>query len=178
MMQVKLNLAGSAESGCEPAHVRREMFCRIAGAPRRLVVDPHRCAAAATVAARHSNWPTLAWGGSRPPTIHNRSRAYPATIGNPPRIALKKLFPIGGSVWITLADFRLLSHLHRSDWMNFPEWECAWAGRAMDYSVVKKSTFEPVRAWAALRGSSAASITRPLRELAEALHRERRCGGR
>src|SRR5215469_2973469 len=34
-----------------------------------------------------------------------------------------KSFPIGGSVWITLADRLLLAHLHRSNRMNFPQRE-------------------------------------------------------
>src|SRR5438046_10724751 len=38
------------------------------------------------------------------------------------RSKLKSL-PIGGSVWITLADLDLLAHLHRSDRMNFPQRE-------------------------------------------------------
>ncbi len=34
-----------------------------------------------------------------------------------------KSFPIGGSVWVTLADLDLLAHFHRSDRMNFPQRE-------------------------------------------------------
>jgi len=53
--------------------------------------------------------------------FHKAARTLEGKRGLISALVELELLPIGGSVWIALADRGLLAHLDRSDRVNFPQ---------------------------------------------------------